>query len=180
MKRPHDTAAYLPGIVRAAALAAALGLTACYAYYVAFSSFASYDDEGFLDLSLRHFIQGRPLYDEVFTQYGPFYYLFNGAVFQLVGVPVDNDSMRLLVIGVWLMCAAAAALCTLRLTGSVVLAVAALAVTGVHLGVLANEPGHPQALSILFVILLPTAAAFSANAAARWSARLSAQSSAVF
>lgn len=159
MKRTRDTGASLPGIARVAALGAALVLTAGYAYYVAFSTFPFYDDEGFLDLSLRHFMQGRPLYDDVFTQYGPFYYLFNAAVFQGAGVPVDNDSMRLVVIGLWLTCAASAALCTLRLTGTVMLACAALALTGLLLGVLANEPGHPQALSILLVMLLPTTAA---------------------
>lgn len=160
MKRTRDTGASLPGIAPVAALGAALVLTAGYAYYVAFSTFPFYDDEGFLDLSLRHFMQGRPLYDDVFTQYGPFYYLFNAAVFQGAGVPVDNDSMRLVVIGVWLTCAASAALCTLRLTGTLVIASAALALAGLRLGVLANEPGHPQALSILLVMLLPTAAAF--------------------
>lgn len=143
-----------------AALSAALVLAGLYAYYAAFSSFAYYDDEGFLEISLHHFIQGRPIYDQVFTQYGAFYYLFHGAIFQLAGVPVDNDSMRLVVIGIWLGCAALGALFTLRLSGSVPLAVAVLALTAAHLRALASEPGHPQGLSMLLVMSLPAAAAF--------------------
>jgi hypothetical protein len=57
-------------VVTAATLGAALALAGLYAYYVMFSDFSDYDDEGFLDITVRHFLAGRPIYDDVFTQYG--------------------------------------------------------------------------------------------------------------
>jgi hypothetical protein len=36
--------------------------------------FHQYDDEGYLLLSLKNYLDGGPLYTDTFTQYGPFYY----------------------------------------------------------------------------------------------------------
>ena len=150
-------------VLTAAALGVALALAGFYAYYVMFGNFQSYDDEGFLDISVRHFIQGRPIYDDVFTQYGPFFYVFNGAIFRLVSVPVDTDSVRLLVIGIWIACALLAALFTIRLTGNVPLAVVVLALTAVHLRALADEPGHPGGLCVLLLMIFTATATFFAE-----------------
>lgn len=39
-----------------------------------FSTFASYDDEGYVMLSLVSYQDGKPLYDETYSQYGPFFF----------------------------------------------------------------------------------------------------------
>ena len=158
---PRDAATRLGVTALAAvALGAALILAGLYAYYVLFSNFAFYDDEGFLNISLRHFLQGRPIYDDVFTQYGPFFYLFNGAIFWLTSVAVDSSSMRLLVCALWLVTVSLGALYTARITRSLPLAVAVLVVGTPHLRVLANEPGHPQALALMLFMALPALATF--------------------
>lgn len=38
------------------------------------SGFASFDDEGYMLVSLKSFLNQGHLYDDVFTQYGPFYF----------------------------------------------------------------------------------------------------------
>ena len=144
-------------------LGASLALAGLYAYYVMFSVFRPYDDEGFLAISVRDFVRGWPIYDDVFTQYGPFFYLLNGVIFKLASIPVDTDSMRLVVVGIWVACALLGALFTIRMTGSVPLAVAVLALTAAHLRALANEPGHPGGLCMLLVMLLAVTATFFAE-----------------
>src|SRR5260370_17638660 len=66
-----------------------------------FTGFTGYDDEGAMLVSLRSFISGHALYDQVVLQYGPFYF----EVFRLLGtlgVSFDNDSGRLVTLAVWL------------------------------------------------------------------------------
>lgn len=143
-----------------AATGAVIGLATLYAYYVMFSGFAFYDDEGFLNLTVRQFVHGRALYDDVYSQYGPFFYVFNWAVFRFAPVPVDTDSVRLLVIGLWIGCASLAGLFTVRLTRNLPLALVGLALAGAHLRALAYEPGHPQGLCMFLAMLLPVTATY--------------------
>ena len=46
---------------------------AAYAFLTIFGKFAFYDDEGFLMITVQGFLKGKPLYDNVFTIYGPFF-----------------------------------------------------------------------------------------------------------
>lgn len=73
--------------------AAATALGGYLAYLSVFTGFMPYDDEGYVLVTLRSFITGQPLYDRVFTQYGPFYFEFFGLLGAL-GVPFDHDSGR--------------------------------------------------------------------------------------
>jgi hypothetical protein len=87
--------------------AAAVGFLAvgaflfCGGYLQIFTRFAPYDDEGYLMISLRSFLSGVPLYEELYTQYGPAYYQFFGAVFRLFDMPVDHDHGRLVSLSCW-------------------------------------------------------------------------------
>ncbi len=47
------------------------------AYLMIMTTFMIYDDEGFVLMSLRQFLSGQPLYDTVFSQYGPTPYLYH-------------------------------------------------------------------------------------------------------
>src|SRR5262245_50046453 len=60
--------------------------------------FAYWDDEGFFMRALQGFLDGSPLYDETYTQYGPFYYLVAGAGHRLTGLPVTHDGSRLVML----------------------------------------------------------------------------------
>src|SRR5450755_2984681 len=76
------------------ALLGVLGLLA--AYWAMFSQFAPYDDEGVFDFSLKLFVAGHPLYNSVFSEYGPFYYELFGGLFALTGHSVTTDAGRLM------------------------------------------------------------------------------------
>src|SRR5258708_12976699 len=83
-----------------AIFAAATAFTAYLGYLLMFIGFTTYDDEGFMLISLRAYLSGQALYDKVVVQYGPFYYEFFG-IFGALGVPFDNDSGRLVTLAVW-------------------------------------------------------------------------------
>jgi hypothetical protein len=54
-------------------LALCTGITLAYAAMMVTSTFSWYDDEGFMLFTLRQFGSGTPLYDGMYTEYGPFY-----------------------------------------------------------------------------------------------------------
>src|SRR5262245_37072848 len=114
------------------------------AYQQIFSTYAAYDDEGYLMLSLRSFIAGEPLYDAVYTQYGPAYYAGETVFHRVSGLPITHDVTRMKTLGTWLAAALLAGLLLLRLTGSPPFAVMAGLATFFHLDRFCLEPGHPQ------------------------------------
>src|SRR6185503_16282260 len=72
-----------------------------YAWFTAFSRPMS-PDEGYLMITVQSFLAGEPLYDSVFTQYGPFYYLYEWLVHAGLSVPLTHDTTRMLGILHWL------------------------------------------------------------------------------
>src|SRR6185503_3964129 len=56
-----------------------------------FAQFQGYDDEGYLLVTVQQFLQGLPLYDDAYTQYGPAYYLWQKIIHGTVGIPVTHD-----------------------------------------------------------------------------------------
>lgn len=135
--------------VMVAALAAVLALAAC---PLMLSVFQDYDDEGYVLLSVREFLRGRPLYDAVFSQYGPFYYLAAWLLAVPGGVPVTHDAAALVTAGVWVACSLLAGVSVLRLTGSLALGAGIQLVTFAHLFDLTYEAGHPQGLALVLVM----------------------------
>jgi hypothetical protein len=116
-----------------------------YAFYIAFTRPLSLD-EGFLMITVQSFLEGQPLYDSVFTQYGPVYYAYEWIVHRAVSVPLTHDATRLLSIFHWLVAAALLGLAGRRITGSAIAGLFVFMQAVVHLAPLANEPGHPQEL----------------------------------
>jgi hypothetical protein len=116
-----------------------------------FSGFAVYDDEGYMLVALRSFVEGGALYDDVFTQYGPFYYEAWGGVFSLLGIPVDLESGRMATLVAWVLPSLALGLATLRMTGSIVLGVVVQMLVFSVLGVAGNEPMHPGGIVTLLL-----------------------------
>ena len=133
--------------------------TGIVAYVEMFSQFQYYDDEGDIMASVKSILDGRPLYDETYAHYGPFYYLLARFLYTVAGVPVSHDVTRLATIALWLATAAVAALLVYKLTASFTWALVAYLQTFVHCRSVCNEPGHPQAILILLAVSVPLLAA---------------------
>ena len=133
-------------------LAAVLGLAG---HGLLFSKFMEYDDEGYVLISLRNFALQGNLYDQVYSQYGPFPYLLYDSLHRLFGFAFDNVSGRWITLINWLGTAGACAALVYRTSRSVPWAVFTLGTTFTHLWVMIHEPVHPGGL-ITFIVALGT------------------------
>ena len=151
------------------ACAVLLTLCAAYtAYYRVFVSLADYDDEGYMMWTVKNFLGGRALYDQVATVYGPFYYLYEWCALSLTGYPAASDSMRLVSAAFWVAAALVAFLLTYRVTGSLALAVCVHLLAFRALGFIGEEPAHPQEACI-FLLLAWAVRSISPIARCAWS-----------
>ncbi len=132
-------------------------LTLCAAFtagYDAFISLAKYDDEGYMMWTVKNFLAGGALYDQVVTVYGPFYYLYEWTILSVTGAPAVSDSLRLVSAAFWVAAALVAFMLAYRATGSLVVA------AGVHLlafralGFIGEETAHPQEACVLLLLAL--------------------------
>jgi hypothetical protein len=138
-----------------------LSVLAALAYYQIFSEHASYDDEGYMMLAVRHFLAGHPLYDEVWTLYGPVYFFYKWLIHGLCGLPLTHDVVRLTATAVRLLTSILAAVSAFGLTGSLTLAALAQMLVTFHLATIVREPGHPQELCGLLtmaIVAIPSVA----------------------
>jgi len=120
-------------------------------YGMIFTTFLLYDDEGYVLISLRNFAAHGALYDQVYSQYGPAFYLGYDALHRLFGFAWTNTTGRWITLVDWL---GAAGLCTLlvaraRAAWPVVLFVLADVFT--YLWIMINEPMHPGGTIALVV-----------------------------
>lgn len=69
----------------------ALGITA---FFVLFTTWASYDDEGYVLWTLIHQQQGHVLYKEIFSQYGPAFYVLDASLRTLLPFAYTTDGQR--------------------------------------------------------------------------------------
>ncbi len=148
----------------AAVFAAATAVAAYIGYLRMFTGFASYDDEGAMLVSLRSFISGHALYDQVVLQYGPFYFEFFGLL-GAFGVSFDNNSGRLTTLAVWLAMALLAGVAVFAFTRNLALGLTTYLITFAT-AALTSEPMHPAGLVCLLVIGIASVALISAG---RWS-----------
>lgn len=126
-------------------------MTVLIAHPQMFTGFHAYDDEGYMLIALKSFLRHGHLYDDVFTQYGPFYYEFWGAVFSLCGLSVNHDAGRTVTMVAWVLTALLIGLATWRMTRSVLLGAATQILAFVAIGTLVNEPMHPGGLVCLLL-----------------------------
>lgn len=121
-----------------------LCLTVLTAYPAVMTTLAPYDDQGYIMMTLRSFVDGRVLYEEVHTQYGPAFYLLSGSLHETFGIPLSQDGVRLKTIAFWCI-STLLVYSILRRLGTIdAIAVFVSAVFHLHLHKLALEPGHPQ------------------------------------
>jgi hypothetical protein len=141
----HPTAAAI-GLYALVAIAASVA-----AYFTIFIHFGGYDDEGTLLVTVKAFAQGEVLYREIYSEYGPFYYELFGGLFALTGHAVTTDAGREIVIVIWVATSLLFGLAAQRLTGRLMLGASGMIVAFATLGVLINEPMHPQGLCVLLL-----------------------------
>ncbi len=129
-----------PFLVIAAVVAGAVGISI---FWQIFSVFMLYDDEGYVLHSLNEFTRHGQLYDRVYTQYGPLFYLIGGGFCRLLGLEWTHDLSRIVTGLAWFTTAGASGLLTNRLTGSHWWGLFGFVATSAHLGQMAHEPMHP-------------------------------------
>jgi len=140
---------YLPW----AALTGLGAVLALAGFWLLFSTFLIYDDEGYVLLSLKNFSLHGSLYDLVYTQYGPFIYLLYDALHRTLGFEFTNTAGRWITLVNWLGTAVVCAALVARQTRSALWTAFTLAGVFTYLWVMINEPVHPGGLLALLVAL---------------------------
>ena len=150
-----------PAWLSAACLAMVAAVAFSYVLVLVRTHFSEYDDEGFMLMTLRQYLEGLPLYDRTYTEYGPFYYMLLGGVFR--GVGVTHDAIRATTILFWLLVSAGWATCVWRWRRSLAWSIVTFLTTAGILRALQAEPGHPQSLVLLLYAVTFVAASFSST-----------------
>ena len=141
-------------IWRCAAALMAMGIVATLAFAILFSTFVSYDDEGYFLQSYRDFLSGRVLYDQVYALYGPLTYFTAALLARFDPANVTHDAFRWIWLGIWVLIATLLAGLVWRWTGRLAVSLITLLLIGHRLSALAMDVGHPQALIIIAAIIL--------------------------
>jgi hypothetical protein len=123
------------------------------------TTFMTYDDEGYVLYSVIKFCDGHALYTEVFSQYGPSFFLFYKALHLVTGLVYTHDVGRWLTLCYWLASAGFLGLLTRRLGGSAITSWFAMIMGFLVLIKNVCEPFHPGAPLALLSILAAWAGA---------------------
>jgi len=157
-----------PAVLAIAAYAVVAIAAAIAAYFVVFTVWAGYDDEGTLLVTVQAFARGETLYSDIYTIYGPFYFELFGGLFALFGADVTTNASRTIVLVLWVGTSLCFGLATQRLTGRPLLGVSGMIAAFATLYVLANEPMHPQVLCVALLGLFVLLAAFGPGRRPLW------------
>ena len=118
-----------------------------------FTTFMIYDDEGYVIISLRNYGLGGPLYEAVYTQYGPAFFALLDAVSRLFRFEWSNASARWFTLVMWFGTAAFPAALVGRTTRSFAASAFTFVITFVFMWVLIREPSDPGGIIGLLVAL---------------------------
>src|SRR5215216_3024395 len=120
-------------------------------FWMLFSNLAVYDDEGYVLISAREYFAHGNLYERIYSQYGPAFYVLTDLLQWMLGAPLENTLARLFTLTLWLSTALGCAGLVRRQTGSYALSVFTLGTTFLYLYFITDEPFHPG--SLVFSIL---------------------------
>jgi hypothetical protein len=132
---------------------AAFAICLTYALTHSFSSMATYDDESYVMMTIKTFLEGDRLYAQTYTQYGPAYYMLQTPIHGWLGLPITHDIVRLKTVFCWLLMGGLAGLIVARVTGKSLAALTAMLMTVLHLENLGLEPAHPQEVVALLSLV---------------------------
>ncbi len=148
-------------------LVIALLVVAC-GYYTLFSSFMPWDDEGLFLRASQRVLAGEPLYTAMSWPFGPAYGATTELVHALLGIPLNTHWLRLLALGSWLGIALLCGLLVWRWGGGTECSLVAAVLAFLFCTAIAKEPGHPQGMISLLVLMMPLLLSFPLALAARW------------
>ncbi len=126
-----------------------LGLTG---FWRMFAHFPYYDDEGYILLTVRAYLEHGGLYSNIYTQYGPGFYVLLEGVQRLSGAVMDHEFARWFTLTLWLGGAAGTGLLVSRLVRERAMAWFSGVAVFIFLHQLSEEAFHPGAV---VVFLLP-------------------------
>jgi hypothetical protein len=140
-----------PGAALLVATTAGCGV---FGWFAMWSTRIVTSDEGYLLLSLREWVDRGHLYNQVYSQYGPFYYVTFGLPARVLGTEWTIAAGRITNLSLWLATSFLLGLAAWRLTDRVSFGVAAQVGAFSLLTVLTNEPMHPGALLCILLSAL--------------------------
>ena len=128
-------------------------------YLASFSSFAIYDDEGYVMISLQSYQEGNALYDQTYTQYGPAFFQVSGLLHNILKLPITHDIVRFKTLAMWLLSSILAGIVVWRMISpsesrlAKWLALITVPLVFFHLDRFGLEAGHPQEICVLLMML---------------------------
>jgi len=108
-----------------------------------FGHFPGYDDEGYILYTVRAYLEHGNLYNGVYTQYGPGFYVLLEGVQSVLGVTIDHAFARWFTLVLWLGTAWVMGVVTKRATGSRAGAWFVWVTTFLYLHQFSEEAFHP-------------------------------------
>lgn len=137
------------------------------AYLLINTTFMFYDDEGYLLLTYKNFLAGGKLYDEIFSQYGPWPYVYHQLVTLILHQPLTHMLGRNLTAVHWVLCAVFCGMIVQQITRQIITAFCTTLVTFGFLWQMGSEPSHPGS-HIAALLAATTFAVLLLQKTARW------------
>jgi hypothetical protein len=137
-------------------------------YFFSFTGFADWDDEGYVMIGLRSFLLGNALYDHVYSQYGPFYYLVQAGLYTVLHLEVTHNAVRALTGLFWILSSVSCSWSVYRLTRSWTLTAVGFTAAIRLLVFFTGSPGHPEELCLALLIGVLVSASYLSDGGAVW------------